>query len=234
MKYYNICPNCGTSNPLFKLTCGNCKNFLRGKVTNIDFGSILWQLMEEPKNAFIKLIQAEHKNFIIPTLLAVTLKIALTIQIVTNIILEKHTEIPTFFLSLGLTYFISIIIFLLFPLSIKIAGRLFKREYRYKDILSTITFASIPMLISLILFVPLEFALFGAYWFLFNPPPTLIKPVPSYILFFFEICFIIWNIFLMIISQNRLFDKKIISIIITSLFFGLLFGSSFLINLLLF
>lgn len=234
MKYYHDCPNCGKPNPLFKLTCGNCKSFLRGKVTNIDFGSILWQLMEEPKNAFIKLIQAEHKNFIVPTLLAVTLKIALIIQIVINIILEKHTEIPAFFLSLGLTFLIVIIIFLLFPLIIKLFGRMFKREYRYKDILSIITFSFIPMLISLIIFVPLEFALFGAYWFLFNPSPTLIKPVPSYILFFFEICFIVWNVLLMIISQNRLYDKKVISIMITSLFFGLLFGSSFLINIFLF
>ncbi|MCO6472853.1 MAG: Yip1 family protein [Melioribacteraceae bacterium] len=234
MKYYNDCPNCGSSNPLFKLTCGNCKTFLRAKVTNIDFGSILWQLMEEPKKAFIKIIQAEHKNFTIPTLLAVTLKISLTIQIISNIILAKHSEVSTFFLSLGVTYLISIIIFLFLPFLIKLLGKIFKREYRYKDILTIITFSFVPMLISLIIFVPLEFALFGAYWFLFNPPPTLIKPIPSYILFFFEFCFFAWNLILMVISQNRLYDKKWISIIATTIFFSLLFGGSILTNLYLF
>lgn len=234
MKYYNDCPNCGNSNPMYKLACGKCKTFLRGKITNLDFGSLIWQVMEEPKAAFIKVIQAEHKNFLVTTFLFTVFKIALTAQILSNIILEKHSNAPSFYLAVLMSFLIVSSLFFLVPLIIKFTGKLFNRDYRYIDVISIFVFSFIPLVLSLIIFTPIEFALFGTYWFLFNPSPILIKPIPSYILFFFEICFIVWNIVLLIIAQNRIYDKTIISIIISLIYITMILGSGLFINIIFF
>ena len=56
------CDNCGKENDFFALNCNNCKSYLRARVVNIDFWKTLWEMIEAPKEAFMKVIFAEHKN----------------------------------------------------------------------------------------------------------------------------------------------------------------------------
>ena len=68
------CSNCGAENPLFLLNCKECKSFLRERVVNIDLWSAIYDLLIQPKKAFLHLIYSEHKNYIIFITLIISLK----------------------------------------------------------------------------------------------------------------------------------------------------------------
>ncbi|MBK8660714.1 MAG: hypothetical protein IPN18_02425 [Ignavibacteriales bacterium] len=57
------CPNCGLEQSRFNSECKKCGYFLRDKVANIDLGSTLSGLVDEPGETFDKIIYAENKNF---------------------------------------------------------------------------------------------------------------------------------------------------------------------------
>jgi hypothetical protein len=51
---------------------------------------------------------------------------------------------------------------------------------------------------SLVVLSPVHYALFGPYWFTYNPPPYIVKEGPAYILLFIEALLILWSLMMLI------------------------------------
>ena len=89
---------------------------------------------------------------------------------------------------------------------------------RFKDILATYIYSYVFLVISLPVLFAVEYALFGNSWLNFNPPPYLLKPTISYILFGIEGIILLYGTVLSIIGvyvQTRL---KVYSIIVGTIF----------------
>ncbi len=167
----NICSNCGTNNPFYKKNCTNCKHYLRATVVNIDLWKTIWLLFENPSKAFTDIIFAEHKNFLVPLLTLLSIKIYLTAFIIQSVLLSlsKTTNYLIYnTLILCGIYIVSIVLFSFFFTKIT-------NKTRFKDNVSLITYSFIPIIFSLIILTPIEYGIFGEYWFTHNPSPLLIK-----------------------------------------------------------
>ena len=224
MKNIVTCGNCGTESPSHALTCSHCKAFLRSRVVNIDLWHVTYTLLiESPIKAFQEIVYAEHKNF------SIILTFVLAFKFFTNtLFVASGTErnlyagsfLSTNFLISIIAVFGYLIIFsLLFTYVLKFLGI----KTRFKDNYSVYLFSFIPQLFALVILVPVQFALFGKFWFLFNPSPYLIKPNAAYILTIIEGLMILWSIGLSIAGIYVQSRNKTFSVIA-----GLIFSAGFL------
>lgn len=208
-----ICGNCNSVNPLYALNCKNCRAFLRAKISNIDFWEITWQLFYEPTTAFIKIIQAEKKNYLILILSIILIKFTLLHFSIHQYFYKNSDNFITIYESLFWGGGVTIVAILFLSLLIYYLLKLLNVESRYLDNLSIISFSFIPLIISFLFLTPFHIALFGLYWYTLNPLPIIIKPIASYFLYSLEIIFMLWLLFLLFFATYIQSGKKLFAII---------------------
>jgi len=219
------CPNCGAENPIYRLTCTDCGSYLRERVVNIDFWKTLWRLLYEPTAAFKKIIFAEHKNFVSVLLLIASIKIILISAFVSN-----YFNIPLFsysnvFFVLSILLLVSILLIFIITYLITLLNNMLGLLTRFKDNLSILTFSFIPVIISLIFLTPIEYAIFGKYWFVHNPSPFLVDYFTAYVLVGIEVLMFLWTILLFATGIYVQSKNTFYSIMISIITFAILFAS---------
>jgi len=205
--YLITCPSCGEKNPLFRNVCSKCGSVIRDRVPGIDLWKIIGLLIENPKNAFIEIIQAEQKNFATFVLIASLFKIYILSTIFSGILYKGRFSLFNFIILSA----VSILVIILIGFFLKIIVRKQFGEFRIKDFYAGVSFSFMPQLIGLFILFALEFIVFGEQLFTFNPSPFLIKKNFAYLFLTLEVGIIIWNIFLL----SKLFflytGKKLLS-----------------------
>jgi len=145
---------------------------MRDRVPSLDFWKTLSQLIENPKNAFVQIVQSEQKNFASFVLIASLLKIYILLTILTGIVYSFSFSLAKFFAHSSFTI-----------LGILVLGFLFKfllkkklGTIRIRDFYMGISYSLMPQFAGLFFLFALEFIVFGEQIFTFNPSPFLIKP----------------------------------------------------------
>ncbi|MEW6654937.1 MAG: hypothetical protein AB1394_15895, partial [Bacteroidota bacterium] len=91
-------------------------------------------------------------------------------------------------------------------------------------------YSLIPIILAFVFLTPFHIALYGFYWYTINPPPLVIKPFVSYVLYCIESLFYLWVLLLLVLTTYvQLGGKKIISLVIGVALFLILFGYQLLI-----
>jgi hypothetical protein len=143
----------------------------------------------------VRIIQADHKNFVSFILVFIALKFFLYsvfVQSLLDLPIKNSQNIGTNLLLLLGIYVVIIFIFIRIKTSIINRWRV----SRYKDNLSLFSYSFVPIIFSLFILTPVEYGIFGVHWFIFNPSPFIIKEFLAYVLAFVEIMMVIWSIFL--------------------------------------
>jgi len=195
MQNYSECPNCKTQNPFYQLVCKNCKAYVREKVFNIDFWNTFWHMFDSPIKFLQNVVFADHKNFLLFTLLLLSFKYSVNSFLLTNIFRPKLNLTSDvlnnmFYLILGF-----IIIFIFYSFTLKYLLKLFKVETRVKDNLAVLVFSQSSILFSLFFVFPVQLGVFGVHWFIFNPSPLMIKQNVAYALFILESILWGWGLY---------------------------------------
>ncbi len=233
MKNSVSCKQCGSENPFYKLTCDSCKTYLRERVYNIDLWNIMGLLVENPKEAFTKIIFSEHKNFISFIILLVTGKLLIDLMFLS---LVTHKEEPSFgnLLYVYLIIIASLIAFIiLFSVLFKIINGIFGLKTRVTDEFAILTYSMFPNIFGLIILFTIEVTVFGGNIFSNNPSPFNLKEFFAYALLAFEVLLILWSLFLtgagMLRQTNNLIYSVCLALIFNlSLYYLLYIGSIFL------
>ena len=214
MKNSAVCNNCGNENPFYALNCKKCNSFLRSKVSNIDLWETTWRLFDSPVKAAEKIIHSDTKNFLITILFFICIKFSLNVTIIHNAFGNRN--IPFEFSSQGFVYgsLPIVILLIVFSILITILNKILGIGSRFRDNFSLYVYSFIPQLFGLFVLTPIQYALFGEYWFLFNPSPFIIKPMASVVLFIMEGLLFIWSSILFITSTYTQTRNKIYSVIV--------------------
>ncbi len=206
MKNIIPCPNCNIENDYYRLNCTKCGALLRNRVVNLDLWSTIWKVIEEPTKAFENIIFAENKNYVFFVALLFSIKLTFNSFFVKSN-LGKGIDFQNY---LGLDFLIGIITFIVAFLIIALFHKIILKGFgintRFKDNFSILVYSSVPILITLIIFFPVEYALFGKYWLFFNPSPYMIKPTAAYVFTWMELLMFFWMYLLLIIAsfvQNK-------------------------------
>lgn len=222
MKNSINCPNCNSLNNFYNFNCSSCSSLLRERVVNIDLWSTIWRIIEIPSKTYAKIIFAENKNYTF--ILALLFSIKLTFNsfflkslIGENIDYRNYLEL-NFIIGISTFFFSFIIIALVQKLILKYFGI----NTRFKDNFAAFIYTCIPSLLALLIFFPVEYALFGKYWLFFNPTPYLIKPTAAYVFIGMEFIILIWMFILfrllgLVQSKNKVYSLIFATVVSVSL-----------------
>ena len=194
MKNVLVCKNCGTENPFYSMNCTKCDSYLRTRVSNIDLWQTAWQEFESPITAGEKIIHSDHKNFVIWLLILIGIKYATLSAMIHNSVYGS-TESMNVFPQAFITGGVPVILFLLLAsVIIKLLNNYFGIKNRVADNVALYTYCFIPQLLGFLILTPIQFALFGEYFFTFNPSPFLIKPMAAYVLLVIDVLLFLWSL----------------------------------------
>lgn len=234
MKNVVICSNCGTENPFYKYTCSNCKAYLRDRIFNLDLWQVIGLLIESPVRAFNRIIQSEHKNFIILIGVLFSVKAFLDARFL-SILFSGESElriklIPALLISLGAAFLVIWIFTFILFFTNKVSGL----KTRIRDNNAVLSYTLLPFSFGLIILFPIELIVFGQFLFSINPSPFVIKPAVAYILLAFEALLILWGIFLSISGVYSI-SRNITYAVITGIIFNIyIIGFMILLSFILF
>ncbi len=223
MKNVIVCEKCSAENPLYRLTCKECNTFLRDRVNNIEFWKTFWSIFDSPDKAFLKIIHAKTKNMVLPLLVLFGVKASLVALQAKTMFSPENFNID--WLSFILTVSVlSVLLLAGASYAITSVNKIVGLETRFKDNLAIYTYAFIPLIITLFLLLPVEFALFGEYWYLANPLATELNSTAAHILLFVEVTMFIWS-FVLLITANYVQSKNTLySVVLAVLLVLIVFG----------
>lgn len=234
MKNVVICPNCRTENPLYKYTCSNCKTYLRDRIFNLDLWQLIGMLIESPVKAFTRIIQSEHKNFIILIAVLFSIRAFINSRFISILLYGENSLrfnlVTALLISAGAGLLIIwIFTFILFALN-KISGL----KTRLRDNNAVLIYSVLPYSFALIVLFPIELIIFGGYLFSNNPSPFLIKPTIAFTLLSFEGLLVLWGILLAVTGIFALSRSKLYAAVLGIVFNIYLWGFIFLLSVILF
>jgi hypothetical protein len=209
-----ICKNCSTENNFYQLNCEKCGSLIRARVVNIDLWRIIWLVIDSPKKAFQSIIHAEHKNFIVLLGILASVKIYFDVQFSSNLIYGYSPDLSNLILYLMGSILLFFIIVILFSLLVRYLNSLLKIKTRFKDNVAIYIYSLLPLLFGLVFLLPVEYALFGNHWLIFNPSPFIIKTGAAWVLSSLEIALHAWCILLAVMATFANTGKVLYSIII--------------------
>jgi hypothetical protein len=234
MKNVVICSNCGKENPFYKHTCINCKGYLRDRIYNLDLWQLTGALIENPVKAFIRIIQSEHKNFIILITVLFSLRAFIDSRYLSVLVSGESPLriglIPELLISAGAGFLVIWIFTIILFFLNKINGL----KTRIRDNNAVLIYSLLPFSFALIILFPVELIIFGQYLFSNNPSPFVLKPGVAYTLLAFEGLLILWGIFLSVSGIYALSRNISYSLIVGLIFNIYMFGFIFLLSIILF
>ena len=196
------CSVCQTENDEFSIVCKKCGGFLQNRVPNLDLFEVLWKMIESPRNAFRKIILADHKNYAL-FLYSLT-GIAITFAGFSYFKLGDRIENILLIIFLGILIGIPFGL-VLCPIVTSLhwcLTKLLGTRASFRNSLGITSYSLTPVIISMVVVLPVELLTFGMYFFTFNPPPITIKPISYLLLIGLDVVLTIWAWFLMVIGTN--------------------------------
>ncbi|MDR3610800.1 MAG: YIP1 family protein [Ignavibacteriaceae bacterium] len=233
MKNIIICKSCNAENPFYEVICINCHSYLKERIFNIDLWRTIEELIVTPVNAFRRIIQSEHKNFITLMFILAALKLFIN-SIFISLVFFKNDRAINYFVT-RFFYFtcgmllLFLVITLLSLLIIKVGGV----KTRFNDLFALFTYSLMPYSFAAIILFPIEIIIFGEYLFSVNPSPYVIKSTLAWILTGLEFLLILWSLFLTasgIFAQTKSMKFSVVSSVIVNviLYLSIYFYSGYL------
>ncbi|MBM2841290.1 MAG: hypothetical protein HW412_1818 [Bacteroidetes bacterium] len=192
-----ICTVCGQQNDELAVLCFSCRSYLQSKVDNLNLFETIWLLIENPKTAFKKIILSQHKNYVYLLSSMFGVSFAFGLFWLGNLgpqftnLLTLIGSAALFGIPFGLIFIVALSLF-----TVRVA-RFFGGKISVRNTMAVVTYASVPIVLSLVFIFPLEIAIFGIDFFGKNPSPLVIKPEAYIALLVFDGLAILWTFLLL-------------------------------------
>jgi Yip1 domain len=188
------CSVCAHPNDDLESVCASCGSFIQDRIPNLDFFATLWMLVEFPRDAFKKIIRAEHKNFVLVLMFFLGIALAFSLLWVRHAGNEFDNLIYLILLGCVLGVVLAFptgmsLVCVLHLLIRMIGGRGYIR-----NTYAVLGWSLMPIMATVCLVLPIELASIGLRLFSTNPSPWDVKPLVYLILLSIDAIAVIWSI----------------------------------------
>lgn len=193
-----LCSVCGRENDDLAVVCVSCKSYLQSKVDTLDLFQTLWMLIVAPRETFRRIVLSRHKNYVFFVSSLLGMALAFTILWFKNlghlfpnliVVLLTGTIAGPFIGNAFVSLFSAVMILL---------GRMLGGKATFRNTFGVVAYASMPIVLTLVLVFPIEIAIFGLDFFGNNPSPLVIKPFVYVTLLGFDAMAVVWAWLLLI------------------------------------
>ena len=199
------CPVCQAENSHLATVCIACGSFIQQRIENLDLFSCSWKILEQPKSAFRTVAMARHKNYIV--LLSAMSGFALIFGWFWMVKGGDHAANLINVLAAGIALGPPAGILIIFVTSagITLAARVLGLRVRLRDAYAITAYGSVPLILTSMLFLPIEIMSFGIYFFASSPSPYSLRPFSYVTLLGLDGLFTLWSLILLIVGTHVLF-----------------------------
>lgn len=203
------CSVCGKENHHLTVVCRAYGSYLQSKIDNLDLFTTMWQIIESPQKAFYKVAIATHKNYIV--FLSGIFGIALAFAVMWWLKVGDSDISLLQILSAGFVLgpVFGILTALVLGVIQKIVGKLFRLQSSYKNVFAIVSYACIPLVLSVFFILPIEILTFGKYFFSTNPPTYTLKPLPYFVMIGLDGLSVSWSVVLYLVGTKVLYNVRL-------------------------
>jgi hypothetical protein len=228
------CKVCGKGNDELAVTCTACGGFLQAKVEALDLFATMWGLFERPRATMRRIVLARRKNYVF--FLSAIAGVFFAFAGLWAVSAGERFETIFSLMGTGLLAGppLGIVSALGFTGLLAICVRLAGGRGRYRDLLAVASYSASPVAVTVVVALPLTFALFGLYYFGSNPPPQVLDPAAFYVLTVLYVLALLWSWVLLVTGTaiaGRLSTVRafVASLVVPALFAGAL-GAGFMLR----
>ena len=198
------CAVCNTENDRLALVCKQCGGYLQTKVENLDLFATAWGIIERPRTTFHVIAIARHKNYAI--VLSAAAGFALIFFLFWYIKAGEYTDSLLNIIAAGIATgpLVGICVVILCSLLVRLFSMLVSSPASFWQIYAITSYALLPITVSAILFLPIEFMTFGLFMFMKSPSPYLLKPASYVVLMGLDGLFALWSALLLVVGWQSL------------------------------
>lgn len=201
-----VCPVCQAKNNHLAVVCTSCGSFVQSKVDALDLFATVWKLIESPRDAFRRIAISSHKNYIFFLSAVTGIAFAFTIMWLLKI---GNSDIP--FINLLVAGFVTgpvlgVTNLLVLSVVQMLIARVFGLLTKFKNTLAIVSYASVPIVLSVIFILPVEILTFGKFFFSTNPSPVTLKPVSYGLVLTLDGVSLLWSLGLYMYGTKILYD----------------------------
>jgi hypothetical protein len=198
------CPVCGAENSHLAVVCTKCGSFLQQRVENLDLFACAWSILERPTRGFRTVALARHKNYVV--LLSAAAGFGFAFGFFWLAKMGEYASNLVNILGAGLVLGppAGILTVLFASIVIVLSARVMHLPVRLRDAYAVSAYAVVPVILTVILFLPVELMSFGPYFFARSPSPYLLRPFSYIALLALDGAFALWSVILLVIGVRVL------------------------------
>ncbi|MGB5875275.1 MAG: Yip1 family protein [Bacteroidota bacterium] len=192
------CTVCGEQNDDLAVTCKSCKGYLQTKVENLDLFSTMWGLLESPKRTFKRIVLSRRKNYVF--FLSALVGVWALFTVFWGLNLGARFDNTFTLLATGSLagLGVGVVGVLIDAVLLSVLVRFLGGKATLRNLFAVVSYASVPVIFTLIFVYPIKIAIFGQYLFDQNPSPMIINPGLYVALLAFDVAAVIWSISLVV------------------------------------
>jgi hypothetical protein len=195
------CPVCAAAVDTLALKCSACGAFLRDRVATLNFFETLYQILEQPRETFLRIARSEQKNYVLTLYGLSGIGLASLVFFFGRAAdhgwqfgtLLAGTFIGGPIVGLVLWYLVAVTTQL-------VLARIGSYPIRFRITSAFIAFAQTPLLLVSMILVPIELGVFGEVLFSSNPGPWTLKPAIFWTLAVLHAGFVVYEAWLLSVS----------------------------------
>lgn len=188
------CSVCEHSNDDLDTICSSCGSFLQDRIPNLDFFATVWDLVEYPKETFRRIVRAEHKNYVLFLMFFLGVAAAFTLLWARHAGNAFDNLIHLILLGSALGLVMAYPVGLGLVLVVHWAMRLLGGKGVVRNTYAVLGWSLMPIMLSVAVVLPIEFASIGLLLFSTNPSPMEVKPVVYLVLLAIDAFAILWSV----------------------------------------
>ncbi|NUN02110.1 MAG: YIP1 family protein [Bryobacteraceae bacterium] len=191
-----VCPVCQHPNDDFSITCSSCSSYIQDRVPNLDLFSTVWLMVESPRDAFKKVIVAEHKNFVLFLSLFLGLAVVFGVMWAARLGMLFDNLLPLLLYGTTIGLLSGIPLFFVMTGVLHGAARMLKGSAAFSVTYGVAGWSLVPVMLSVVFLLPLELGTLGLLLFSVNPSAYEVKPVVTMVLVGMDGACILWSLYL--------------------------------------
>lgn len=222
------CPVCRYSNDDLSLKCSSCGSFIQDKVPTIDLFSMIWLVIESPKQAFKKIVLSEQKNFVLLQSLFFGISTAFAVMWMAKSGNNYDNLLPLLLHGIFFGLLAGVPFFLFIALSVHFFIKVFGGKGKWNETYAVVGWSLMPIVLATVFILPLELGILGLYFFSSNPNGFEYKPAVYVALIGFDALAVIWSVVLSSIGISiahhfRMLKSLMMTLVPSGIVFYLIF-----------
>lgn len=191
-----VCPVCQHPNDEFSITCSSCSSYIQDRVPNLDLFTTVWLMVESPRDAFKKVIIAEHKNFVLFLSLFLGLAAVFGVMWAAQLGMMFDNLLPLLLYGTTVGLLAGIPLFFIIAAALHGVAKVLKGSAPFSVTYGVAGWSLVPVMFSVVFILPLELGTLGLLLFSVNPSAYEVKPLVTMVLLGLDGALVLWSVLL--------------------------------------